>query len=108
MTIKTDPNFTLRFNGAASEVDCPRCGSSYLHHGAVTLFDRNKEDGPVLVRQFDSPSPTLAGNPSGRRGGIAISFECEVCGDGIELTIAQHKGNTEMAWRYTEKRDESR
>ena len=47
-------------------------------------------------------------NPSSRRSGMAIQFECEQCGggteeDGIELTIAQHKGSTEIGWRFTPK-----
>jgi hypothetical protein len=39
---------------------------------------------------------------------MAIQFECEQCGGGadddwIELTIAQHKGSTEIGWRFTPK-----
>jgi hypothetical protein len=47
-----------------------------------------------------------SGNPSSRRQGLAIRFFCEGCGgadsdDIIELTVAQHKGSTELAWRYS-------
>jgi hypothetical protein len=47
------------------------------------------------------PSNQVA-NPSGRRHGLAIAFDCEGCGDEIELTIAQHKGLTAFAWRFKE------
>lgn len=45
-------------------------------------------------------------NPSSRRDGLVISFTCEQCsrddpGDVIELTIAQHKGSTEIGWRFS-------
>ena len=40
-----------------------------------------------------------SGNPSLRRHGLAICFECEFCGRTIELTIAQHKGQSLLAWR---------
>jgi hypothetical protein len=50
-----------------------------------------------------------SGNPSPRRDGIVISFFCEQCtnwgetGEVIELTLAQHKGATEIGWRYPPK-----
>jgi hypothetical protein len=37
-------------------------------------------------------------NPSSRRGGIAIRFWCEGCPFISELTLAQHKGSTEVEW----------
>jgi hypothetical protein len=38
-------------------------------------------------------------NPSERRQGLAIAFSCEDCDAKLELTIAQHKGNTIVEWR---------
>jgi hypothetical protein len=77
------------------------------------VFDR-KEDSASTVRSLVTGSSVTvgivdsnhAGNPSSRRDGIVIDFECEQCGGGtdenrIELTIAQHKGSTEIGWRFT-------
>lgn len=100
--------------GIGPTILCPRCGSHELHQGRVTVFDR-KEDGEMtavttvaggLTATHLLPSNGVA-NPSGRRHGLAIAFDCEGCGDGIELTIAQHKGLTAFAWRFNEgaKRD---
>ena len=95
---------------------CPRCGGANLHHGGVAIFDRVKEDDPkTIVTTFcnrtiqTSVGPTKgSGNPSSRRGGLSIGFWCEHCDGGsdwrehgaIELTISQHKGETQMAWRW--------
>ena len=57
----------------------------------VTTVDRGLASTHLL------PNPIA--NPSIRRHGMAIAFSCEHCGDGFELTIAQHKGSTEFAWR---------
>lgn len=86
---------------------CPRCGSTYLHQGRVTIFDRGEDGEQTAVTTVDCglaathlmPSGEIA-NPSSRRHGLAIAFDCESCSDGIELTIAQHKGCTEFKWRF--------
>jgi hypothetical protein len=45
----------------------------------------------------DSPD-----NPSTRRHGLIIDFECETCSaNPIQLRFAQHKGTTLVSWRYT-------
>ncbi|WP_421933033.1 hypothetical protein [Phenylobacterium sp.] len=99
--------------GAAMDLLCPRCGADNLHHFGVTFFER-AEDAAELVRLTHFP-PSLktevvrsdvSGNPSSRRDGLAVRFYCEQCGgetedDVIELTIAQHKGSTEIGWRFT-------
>jgi hypothetical protein len=86
---------------------CPRCRENYLHHGAVVVYHRGREDADeTLLTVCDGervskqryPSGWL-NNPSRRRDGLAIQFDCEFCGDGIELTIEQHKGQTFLHWR---------
>jgi hypothetical protein len=51
---------------------CPRCESDYLH-------------------QLPDP-PAVNCN-------TALHFFCEECGDGLELTFTQCKGNTHVVWR---------
>ncbi len=87
---------------------CPRCGVDNLHHGDVLHYHR-REDAPTVTKtrvsggaiteHRDEPSDR-SHNPSARRGGLRILFECENCGDGLELTIAQHKGLTCVGWEW--------
>jgi hypothetical protein len=93
---------------------CPRCGNSYLHHRGVVAYDRSEDAETVLKTSVEVGKTTVqlvaqadSGNPSSRRDGLVIQFWCENCGGGddgssvIELTLAQHKGETEVAWRFT-------
>jgi uncharacterized protein (DUF983 family) len=93
--------------GYGPELRCPHCGYNSLHQGQVTVFDRNEDakttavttvaDGVATTRLLPSDQ---TGNPSMRRHGLAIAFYCESCGNNFELTIAQHKGTTPVAWRF--------
>jgi len=95
-----------------SELRCPRCGSINLHHTGVTIFDREEDDDPLVRIKAVGRSVTTeivpatdASNPSTRRHGLAIQFKCENCNwkdepDVIELTVAQHKGSTNLGWRF--------
>lgn len=107
-------NVTLNAGyGLGNTLTCPCCNEEYLHHGTVTVFDRN-EDAPFVrkttvadyvgVASVDNES---SGNPSGRRTGLTIEFWCETCGgcdeDGnitkpMLLHILQNKGNTYLHW----------
>ena len=94
-------------SGLGPELLCPRCGSNYLHSGEVRVYSRGEDDDETAVTTVrDGLSathmrPSGPANPSGRRQGIVVAFECEQCtGDpdgALELTIAQHKGNTFLA-----------
>jgi hypothetical protein len=90
-------------------LECPHCPNaieSYLHHGKVTVYARH-EDAPRVtkievnngVAHTNETDDNGSGNPSFRRDGVAICFECELCGRTSELTIAQHKGQSLLAWR---------
>jgi hypothetical protein len=90
-----------------------RCDSFYLHQKGIVIFDRSEDADSVVKITAEGSKVTTevvpshgSGNPSSRRDGLAIQFWCEGCGGGksedtIELTIAQRKGMTEMAWRFT-------
>lgn len=95
------------------ELLCPRCGGNYLHHARVEVFCRPEDaafgvhadirvGGDFPIEQAKAQvlvDGNMAGNPSIRRGGIRIHFECELCGWNSTLDLAQHKGVTEVIWR---------
>ena len=92
-------------------LECPHCPNaieSYLHHGKVTVYDRHEDESRIKktevsngVAHTKEVDNSCSGNPSSRRHGLAICFECELCGRTSELTIAQHKGQSLLAWRGT-------
>lgn len=82
---------------------CPCCGDTYLRHSDVTVWVRPVEDGPAhRVHVF--PDGTYEkwdgrNNPSARRGAVGIYFSCENCRRLLQLTFAQHKGETDVVWQ---------
>lgn len=84
---------------------CPSCGSSYLHHEAIDIFER-PEDADVVLHTTASGTVVTrlvatgeSENPSGRRNGLFITFWCEGCDTTPILDILQHKGVTYLRWR---------
>ena len=106
--MKTEKAIKTRDAGSASDLLCPRCGADNLHHGDVEVFDRSEDEEQILKTVATGHSAQLtsvpnagSGNPSARRHGLRIGFSCEQCGDEpMYLTIAQHKGSTEIGWQY--------
>jgi hypothetical protein len=90
----------------SASITCPRCRGEYLHHGRVTVYDRD-EDAPRVTKievwdhyaQINKIDNEKSGNPSLRRRGLAIQFWCEQCDASSELTVAQHKGQSIITWR---------
>jgi hypothetical protein len=86
---------------------CPKCGCFYMHHIEVRSYTRIVEDGPTQCvkigynNSIDWVNDTQ-NNPSSRRGAVGILFQCEDCGEEMELAIVQHKGNTYFEWREDE------
>ena len=94
---------------------CPQCSSNNLHQGTVTVFNR-QEDGKhteVTCVQAHTDTSTVVvtdettSNPSPRRHGMLIEFECEHCysweegetaPDRLILARYQHKGLTLIEW----------
>lgn len=81
---------------------CPRCEDDHMHHKDVHVYDRNEdalEGSHVHVRYNEVTYNTnLKGNPSSRRSGVTILFECEHCHANPILNIIQHKGCTLLEW----------
>lgn len=106
---------------AGGALNCPDCGDNYLHHRGTTIFERSEDESLTTViaqngrtaQVSDFPSDDTC-NPSSRRNGVIIEFECEQChGYGwdpvkeeeiksneppLRLAVIQHKGNTFMEW----------
>src|SRR5215467_14679736 len=85
------------------------CGGTYLHQGKIEVFTRLRgEDTDVTAIVIDRNAIELGDpnrNPSARRDGLIIHFDCEECGSdefdeprprphAIRLAIFQHKGQT--------------
>lgn len=89
---------------------CPLCNGDYLHQVRTEIFERS-EDEVITQRTtvrgsgvaVESVKSHKSGNPSLRRHGLRILFECEVCSSEnpkskMFLSIFQHKGNTWIGW----------
>jgi hypothetical protein len=90
---------------------CPRCRHEpgYLHHRKVETFFRREDAKEVIVAiaeggrvKLEQRVSDASGNPSSRRDGVRIHFWCELCGDGLILNVAQHKGCTRLFWTMAE------
>ncbi|ABK99507.1 hypothetical protein Ppro_1897 [Pelobacter propionicus DSM 2379] len=84
--------------GFGSELLCPNCCSSYLHHYKVDVFERT-QDAKVGIHCTVSGEITiidrlLEGNPSPRRNGLNIFLWCEKCAVKSVFSVSQHKGHT--------------
>lgn len=87
--------FDDSFDGALC---CPFCGFAYLHHRKISIFERREDADKGLHVVVDGESvkvdTDIKRNPSERRNGLSIQFECEGCSEKPVLTLVQHKGNT--------------
>jgi hypothetical protein len=106
------------YQGAIS-LCCPQCGGDCLHHGRVTVFHRIEDDEVITQTVVTGPTATVEAvpnsrttNPSSRRDGIEIEFQCELChweknsdfaNQRMFLRIAQHKGKTLLEWRFEDR-----
>ncbi len=87
-----------------STLICPNCKCNNLHQTSCTTFWRESEDadsGKIVTTSHQSiveNSHLMSSNPSNRRDGIVIRFECEQCAAGPMLSIKQHKGTTYIGW----------
>lgn len=83
---------------------CAACDGEYLHHYKVEVFDRREDEEKGLhVQVTDGTVVTdklLDGNPSSRRHGVKIYFWCENCDHKTVLSLAQHKGESQISIDY--------
>jgi hypothetical protein len=88
----------------SNSLECPSCNNPNLHQRKVSTFWRIEDSntGVCVISQFghtliDEKAPQHL-NPSPRRDGILIDFECEHCKSEPRLAIYQHKGFTYVEW----------
>ena len=99
------PTFDNEAIGAPwSILNCPVCGEDgHMHQRTVEVFQR-AEDASIglhvqVLTETVFVGSEMDGNPSSRRQGLRIKFECESCPDKPHfLTIVQHKGSTLIEW----------
>lgn len=104
-------------NDEYGSLNCPTCSGNNLHQGAVHVWQRYTEDavtGTYTCADHKSSrvqaEADMGGNPSIRRDGMTIEFECENCSGSSAphenpvnqkknyLHIVQHKGTTYLSW----------
>ena len=115
MRTKVQVKLSEVYSGISS-LECPCCHESYLHQSIVEVYNRREDDEQVRCTIVDSGNVhsqalpnSASNNPSSRRQGLIIHFECEHCGDtDLQLRIAQHKGYTFMDWEYDDGNDTGR
>ena len=90
---------------------CPHCGGNNLHHEIVTVYSRKEDADQTLetrvagrIAECAIVPSKISLNPSSRRDGVSITFSCEGCPSRLELTLAQHKGETFIEWRRPRRR----
>lgn len=90
----------------SSALVCPSCKHSSLHQKKVFVFWRDQEDsinGKFVSSSLeksvtDTYCAGIHRNPSPRRDGMTIDFDCEICDAEPRLKIYQHKGSTYIEW----------
>ena len=108
----------ISVNILGDELSCPKCGGNNLHQCNTTIFERSEDaETTTVIAQsghevYASKFPSAdTCNPSLRRHGMLIEFQCESCHydygsdvtpDGeselFRLAILQHKGTTYVEW----------
>jgi len=116
--------------GLGQTIACHSCGADNLHQKTVEVYQCDEDSaGICTVASLTETTITTIGrhtknNPSSRRNGLRIFFECEHChhdhggydenGEELfvetpplfELTIAQHKGNTITEFVYYQEKQQ--
>ena len=81
---------------------CNDCGFNYLHQYKVEVFDRQEDEKTgthsITTSGGVHVDHNMEGNPSSRRDGIRVFFNCEGCDKKQVLSIVQHKGMTYIEW----------
>ena len=90
-------NFYKFIQGEDFSFLCPHCGSEYMHHVKIDIFERDEDDKEginICIKKDVHIDKCLTKNPSNRRNGLIIHFDCEGCHKKTALNFAQHKGKT--------------
>lgn len=97
--------------GYDAALECPNCGGLNLHQVKIEVFDRSEDEYGAHIRTVAGNGRTVTDrdmtmNPSARRDGLRIHFDCE---SGMSehakkstcapvLNVYQHKGTTYVRW----------
>jgi len=98
------PTFADSHNGSHGILLCPNCEKEHLRHDTVEVFDREEDADSGIHVAVENGKVTidrvLKDNPSSRRHGVLIKLVCEGCSARLILSIAQHKGSTEVDLKH--------
>ena len=92
------------FSDVCDALECPHCGNSNLHQTDIRVWDREEDAKDCLYvavvnkQAWIVPVSANIGNPSPRRQGMSVKFDCEHCSNMPVLNIYQHKGFTYIEW----------
>ena len=87
-------------DGDSCLLACPKCGREEVHPKVVKVWMRGEDEatpGMAIVSGGSMVPISNEENPSPRREGVIIAFECEA-GCLFGLRIWQHKGPTLIEW----------
>lgn len=110
MTNPAAPAYPLLPQLTDGWLHCPRCNGDNLHQDAVTVYQRDAEDGPATASHVTRSATITSRTTSApnRRDTLVIQFTCENCdesftpnvppGPGVFLEICQWKGTTLVTW----------
>ena len=99
-------NIANRTGGKGCILECPKCGDAFMHQRSVEVYNQSEADDQSVGFEIDRGNNSISiggdpeDNPSGRRGGIRIEFECETCSasNPHHLVVEQSKGNEYIYW----------
>lgn len=84
---------------------CPHCDFKYTHQLNMEIHARHEDLQATTLRvnlkSGETTNQPLHQNPSDRRQGLIIEFECENACPPLLLAISQHKGRTFIEWLNT-------
>ena len=88
---------------------CAHCLGEYTHVRAITWFRRDEDcdNCNTLFADIKTQKTMVTTNqlnPSARRDGLRVIYECECCGEYSSMNISQHKGLTHLTAEKCPKR----
>ena len=86
--------------GLGEDLLCPKCHCNNLHQTAVDVYFRPEDATHGIHAHVDfegvKTDMDVDNNPSARRSGLYITFECEQCDGNKDLLVYQQIGRAHV------------